>query len=116
MAENSAQRDLLLRSEFILRKLPRGEFIVNVLIEFQFAFLDKRKSAESGDWFADRTRLEESFGCNWTPGFRVRHSVDPRPHDVTMVEEGDADSGHMVVLHPVRQPHRRQRLPFNHDG
>src|SRR5215469_11761370 len=105
MAQNSAQRDLLLRREFILRNLPRGELIVNVLIEYQFAFFHECESAESGDRFADRAGLEKSLRRNGASGLYVGHSVGACPRDATMVEEGDADTGYVIVLHPVRELH-----------
>src|SRR6185437_11910598 len=115
VTEKSAQGDLLILREFILRKLPGDELIIDVLIELEFALLDERESAQSGDRFTDRAGLEKSLGRDGASRLHIGHSIDACPCDATMVKEGDADTGYVIELHPVRELHCGNRLAFDHD-
>ena len=101
VTEQIGECDLLPGGELVVRQLPGSELVVDVLVKRDLSLLDFFQRDHRGHRLADRACLEQSLYDDWFPGFNVFNTVAARPLDLVVVDNSDAQTRHLVVLHPL---------------
>ena len=99
MAEESAQGDLLLLGERVLRHFPGDEPGVHVLIEGELALFDQSQRPQARHGLADRTGLEERGGRHRRIAALLRHAIARRLDDLAVLDDGQGEAGDPSLLH-----------------
>src|SRR5438309_2921992 len=101
VAEQPAERHLLIAGELTRRKLPGMQIVVDILVQAQLPLLDEREQPGGEYRLADRSGQKERGGVD---GFRApegSHAKAFRPDDTVAVDDRDADAGHMIESHSL---------------
>lgn len=108
MREQLPERDRRGGGERIGLQLPGRQRFVHVPIQIQLPLVDQAQGGDRGQQFGERCRLETRRRVH-----RGRLAVPGapqafRPGHAAILDQRDADSGHMVARHPFRQRPRRR--------
>lgn len=103
MAEERARGDGLRAIQIVLWDVPRLEECVDVVIERESVLLYETKRGHGGDRFADGCGLKEGVGLDGSIRLDVHDAVTFRPLNFEVLDDGDAEAGHVEALHDLQQ-------------
>ena len=84
-----------------IRQLPRLQDGVDVLVQREPSVLHRLQRHHRGDRLADRRSLKHRLRRHRRASLDVGDAVGVRRHDLEVLDDGDADAGHVELLHQL---------------